>query len=137
MQTAYTDIAGRSNPDYTEVGAGEIGSLTLSPGLYKWGTGVSISTDVTLSGDASAIWIFQIGQGLTMAPGAKVILSGGAQAQNVVWQCAGGCTINTTAVIQGIVLSKTAITLNTGATAIGRLFAQTQVSLVKSTVTQP
>src|SRR3989344_6599332 len=47
METAYTDAAGRA-PDSTELGAGNIGGLTLAPGVYKWGTGVTIPTDVTL-----------------------------------------------------------------------------------------
>jgi hypothetical protein len=47
MQAAYTDAAGRSKPDFTELGAGNIGGMTLIPGLYKWGTGVKIPTDVT------------------------------------------------------------------------------------------
>jgi hypothetical protein len=33
---AYNDAAGRTSPDFTELGAGEIGGLTLVPGLYKW-----------------------------------------------------------------------------------------------------
>jgi hypothetical protein len=52
MQTAYTDAAGRA-PDFTEVGAGNIGGMTLPAGTYKWGTGVLIPTDVTLSGGAN------------------------------------------------------------------------------------
>jgi hypothetical protein len=35
MQTAFTDAAGRTNPDFTELGAGDISGLTLIPGLYK------------------------------------------------------------------------------------------------------
>ena len=50
MRTAYTDAAGRSLPDFTELGSGQIGGLTLVPGLYKWSTDVLISSDVTLSG---------------------------------------------------------------------------------------
>ena len=49
MQAAYTDAAGRA-PTVTELGAGNIGGLTLAPGVYKWGTGLTIPTDVTLSG---------------------------------------------------------------------------------------
>jgi Ice-binding-like len=60
MQAAYTDAAGRTSPDYTELGAGEIGGLTLVPGLYKWGSGVMISTDVTLAGGPNDVWIFQV-----------------------------------------------------------------------------
>ena len=64
METAYTDAAGRSHPDHTALGAGDITSMTLKPGLYKWSTGLLISAaGVTLSGNASDVWIFQIAQG--------------------------------------------------------------------------
>jgi len=49
MQTAYTDAAGRTLPDFAELGAGNIDGMTLAPGLYKWGTGVTIPTGVTLA----------------------------------------------------------------------------------------
>src|ERR1700733_11870413 len=60
MQTAYTDAAGRTIPDFTELGAGNISGMTLTPGLYKWSTGVSAdNTGFTLSGGPNAVWIFQ------------------------------------------------------------------------------
>jgi hypothetical protein len=130
MLTAYTDAAGRTNPDYTELGAGDITSMTLVPGLYKWGTGVQVAAaGVTISGGASDVWIFQIAQDLNLANGAMVTLSGGAQASHIFWQVAGQATIGTTAAMQGIILSQTAIVLNTGATLVGRALAQTAVTL--------
>jgi Ice-binding-like len=48
MQTAYTDAAGRTTPDHSELGSGAIGGLTLAPGLYKWSTSVTIPTDLTI-----------------------------------------------------------------------------------------
>jgi len=137
MEAAYTDAAGRTNPTATELGAGNIGGMTLAPGLYKWSTGVSIPTDVTLSGGAQDVWIFQIAQNLNVSSGARVILSGGAQAANVFWQVAGQATIGTTAVMNGILLCQTAIVLNTGAQLNGRALAQTAVTLDASTVTAP
>jgi hypothetical protein len=137
METAYTDAAGRTHPDETELGAGEIGGLTLAPGLYKWGTGVSISTDVTLSGGGSQYWIFQIGQGLTVASATSVILSGGANAANIIWQVAGSAMLGTTSHVEGIIMSASAITLDTGATVNGALYAQTAVSLDANTVVLP
>ncbi|TSC81970.1 MAG: hypothetical protein G01um101420_753 [Parcubacteria group bacterium Gr01-1014_20] len=86
MQTAYTDAAGRTGPTATELGAGNIGGMTLAPGLYKWSTGVTIPTDVTLSGGANDVWIFQIAQNLNISSGAKIVLMGGAQAANIFWQ---------------------------------------------------
>ena len=50
MEAAYTDAAGRPTPDFLELGTGNIGGLTLAPGLYKWTSTVTIPEDVTLSG---------------------------------------------------------------------------------------
>ncbi len=129
MELAYTDAAGRTSPDFTELGAGEIGGLTLSPGLYKWATDVLITTDVTLSGGPNDVWIFQISGNLNEANAAQVTLAGGALAKNIFWQVAGSTTIGTTAHFEGVLLGKTLIAVNTGATVNGRLFAQTAVTL--------
>jgi hypothetical protein len=137
MQAAYTDIAGRTLPDFTELGAGEIGGLTLTPGLYKWGTGVLISTDVTLNGGPNDIFIFQIAGTLTQASATRVTLTGGTQAKNVIWQVAGATAIGTTAHFEGILLDQTSIAVNTGASVTGRLLAQTAVTLQQNAVTQP
>ena len=134
MQTAYTDAAGRV-PDFTEIGAGNIGGMTLPPGTYKWSSGVQIPTDVTLNGTANDTWIFQIAGGITEASGAHVMLTGGAVAQNVLWQAADVVDIGTTALMQGVILAKTQINLKTGATVNGRLLAQTQVTLQANTIT--
>lgn len=137
MQTAYTDAAGRTLPDFTELGAGNIQGLTLVPGLYKWGTGVSIPSAVTLTGGANDIWIFQVAQDLTVGNGAIVTLSGGAQAKNIFWQVAGQATLGTTANFKGIILSQTLVALNTGAVMTGRALAQTAVTLNATAITQP
>ncbi|MGB7211447.1 MAG: ice-binding family protein [Gemmatimonadales bacterium] len=137
MQTAYTDAAGRTSPNVTELGAGNIQGLTLTPGLYKWGTGVSIPSAVTLSGGANAVWIFQIAQDLTVGNAAIVTLAGGAQAKNVFWQVAGQVTLGTTSDFKGVILSQTAIAMNTGAVVTGRALAQTAVTLDATTITQP
>lgn len=137
MQAAYTDAAGRTNPTATELGAGNIGGMTLAPGLYKWSTGVTIPSDVTLSGSASDVWIFQIAQNLNISSAKKIILAGGAQASNIFWVVAGQTTIGTTAVFNGNILDQTAIVLNTGAILNGRALAQAAVTLDSSTVTVP
>jgi hypothetical protein len=131
METAYTDAAGRSLPDFTELGAGDIGGMTLAPGLYKWGTGLLIPSNVTLSGGPDDIWIFQIAGNLTVAEGKAVILRGGAQARNIFWQVAGGVGVElgTTSHFEGILLAQAAISLRTGASINGRLLAQTAVTL--------
>jgi hypothetical protein len=134
MQTAYTNAAGRTLPDYTELGTGNIGGMTLKPGLYKWSSGVIIPADVTLSGGPNDVWVFQIAQNLVVSSGKKVILSGGAQAKNVFWQVAGQTTLGTTSVFNGNILSKTLIAMNTGATLNGKALAQTAVTLIANHV---
>jgi hypothetical protein len=134
METAYTDAAGRTLPDFTELGAGNIDGLTLVPGLYKWGTGVTIPTGVTLTGGANDVWIFQIAQDLTVGNGAIVTLSGGAQATNIFWQVAGQVTLGTTSQFKGIILCQTLIQMNTGAKLEGRALAQTAVTLDSNNV---
>ncbi len=136
MQTAFTDAAGRA-PGVTELGAGNIGGMTLTPGVYKWGTGLLIPTDVTLSGTATDVWIFQIAQDLTMASATKIVLAGGALAKNVFWQVSGLVDLGTTAHCEGVVMTMTSVTLRTGASINGRLFAQTAVNIDGSTVVEP
>jgi len=137
MQNAFTDAAGRTLPDFTELGAGNIDGLTLVPGLYKWGTGVTFATGVTLSGGANDVWIFQIAQDLTVGNGAIVTLSGGAQAKNIFWQVSGQVVLGTTSDFKGIILCQTQIALQTGATLLGRALAQTAVTLDANAVTRP
>jgi hypothetical protein len=135
METAYTAAAGTTAPaPVVGLGAGNIGGLTIAPGVYKWSTGVTIPTDVTLSGGANDVWIFQIAQTLDISSAKKVILSGGAQAKNIFWQVAGQTTLGTTSIFNGNILDLKAIVLNTGATLNGRALSQTAVTLDASTV---
>lgn len=136
METAYTDAAGRA-PDYTELGAGNIGGLVLPPATYKWGTGLLIPTDVTLSGGPNDVWIFQIAQNLTISSAVRINLAGGARPENIFWQVFGAVEFGTTSHFEGICLSQTSIVVNTGASANGRLLAQTAVTLDSNAVTQP
>ena len=136
MELAFTDAAGRA-PDDTELGAGDIGGMTLAPGVYKWGTGLLIPTDVTLAGSATDVWIFQIAENLTVSSATNVFLTGGALPENVFWQVSGLADLGTTAHCEGVVLTQTSVTLRTGASINGRLLAQTAVNIDSSTVIEP
>ncbi len=137
MGFAYLDAAGRTSPDSNEMGAGEIGGLTIAPGLHKWSTDVNISKDVTLSGGPNDVWIFQVAGTLTEANATRVTLAGGALAKNIFWQVAGSVTIGTNSHFEGVVLGKTLISVNTGASVNGRLMAQTAVTLQMNAITEP
>jgi hypothetical protein len=137
MITAYNDAAGRPSPDFLELGTGNIGGKTLVPGLYKWTSTVTLPSDVTISGGATDVWIFQISGDLTMSSAVNITLSGGAQAKNIFWQVAGQATLGTTSHFEGIILSMTGITFQTGASMNGRALAQTAVVLDANAVTKP
>ncbi|MDZ7797034.1 MAG: ice-binding family protein [Candidatus Marinimicrobia bacterium] len=137
MEIAYTDAAGRTTPDYSDLGSGAIGGQTLTPGLYKWGSSVTVASDITIDGAANDVWIFQISGDLTVSGSINVTLSGGAQAKNIFWQVSGMASMGTNAHFEGIILTQTYIAMNTGASMNGRLLAQTAVTLDQNTVTEP
>jgi hypothetical protein len=138
LTVAYNDAAGRTTAPISV--AGDIGGLTLAPGLYKSTGSLSITGNLTLDaqGDVNAAWIFQIASTLDTAPGSQVILSGGAQAKNVFWQVGTSATLGTTSIFKGTILADQSITLNTGATLDGRALARiAAVNLDGNAVTSP
>lgn len=134
MQTAYTNGAGRSHPNFLNLGAGNIGGLTLTPGLYKWTSALIIPTDITISGNSTDVWIFQVAGTLNMSSAVRMTLTGGAQAKNIFWVTAGAVTCGTTSHFEGNILGMTGINLQTGASINGRMLAQTAVTLQMNTV---
>jgi hypothetical protein len=136
MKTAFTTANGIVFPaPKVQMYAGDISGRTLRPGLYKWSTGVLITkVGVTLSGGPNDVWVFQIAQNLTVNNSAIITLAGGAQAKNVFWVVSGKATLGTTVNFKGIILSKTLISLNTGAKVTGKLLAQTAVTLIANSV---
>ncbi|MEB8330204.1 ice-binding family protein [Flavobacteriaceae bacterium KMM 6897] len=137
MQAAYTDAAGRVNPDFLNLGAGSIGGLTLTSGLYKFTSAVVIPTDVTISGGPNDIFIFQIAGNLNMSSAVNITLAGGAQAKNIFWVVAGAATIGTSSHFEGNIIGQTGINMQTGASLNGRMLAQTAVTLQMNTVNKP
>lgn len=136
MITAYNDAAGRPTPEFLELGTGNIGGMTLSAGLYRWTSTVTIPADVTLTGAADDVWIFQISGDLTQSSAINMTLNGGAQAKNIFWQVAGEATLGANSHFEGNILSMTGITFLTGASINGRALAQTAVILDANAVTK-
>ncbi len=136
METAFVDAAGRA-PNVTGLGAGTIGSISLAPGVYKWGTGLLIPTSITLDGTATDVWIFQVAGNLTIATSVNMVLGGNAKAKNIFWQVGGEMTAGTGAHLEGIFLTSTGSTLDTGASLNGRLLAQTAIIVRGSMIVQP
>jgi Ice-binding-like/Bacterial Ig-like domain len=118
--------------------SGDQGGLTLAPGIYKSTSTLSIANgNLTLDaqGNANAVWIFQIASGFTTVGGAggSVILAGGAQAKNIYWQTGSSATIGDYTSFQGNILALTSITMNSHATAVGRMLARNGAIVMTST----
>lgn len=139
METAYTDAAGRtaSSDATTNVGGGTLTSLTLAPGVYEWGSAVTIPTNLTLKGSATDVWIFKVAGTLDMAAFKEVILKGGALPENIFWQVADAVTIGADTDFKGIILGKTSITFGNFSKIEGRVLAQSAVNLDATTVIVP
>lgn len=136
MQAAYTDAASRV-PNVTGLAGGHLGGLNLSPGVYRWNSNVDISTNLTLTGGAADVFIFQINGTLDLATATSVLLAGGVLAKNIFWQVTGAVTCHPTSSMEGVILAQTSIAMQTGSSITGALLAQTAVTLDTTTVVDP
>jgi hypothetical protein len=147
LLAAYNDVVSRSTSAQTL--AGNLGGLTFTPGLYVNSSSVLISgagpnNNVTLDaqGNANAVFIFKMSSTLTTAPGAQVILAGGALAKNVYWQVGSSASLDTTTMFQGNILAAVSVTVNTNSVVTGRIFSgagggAASVTLNATTVSVP
>ena len=149
MEAAYTDAAGRPQGvgPQLNLGAGILGvgglnggtAAKLTPGVYTFGSDVTIAETIYFDGggDASAIFIIQMTGDLSQVANTQVLLLNQAKAENIFWQVAGAVTVEAGAQIQGILLVKTAVLFKTGSSLNGRILAQTACDLQMATITQP
>jgi hypothetical protein len=119
-------------------GATSIGSLdglTLAPGLYQSAAAsLALSAGATLTLNGNGTYIFQIGSTLNLA--GPIILSGGATAGNVIWLVGSSATLEGTAVAVGDVVALASITLDGGASLVGRAIALNgAVTLIDNAIT--
>ncbi len=142
LTLAYNDAAGRTpipSGPFLNPGSGNMGGMTLEAGLYKFTSDASIDgSDLTLTGTATDVWIFQIASELVVGNGIKIILAGGALPANIFWQVGTSATLGTTSVFKGTIMADQSISMNTGATLDGRALASiAAVTLASSTITRP
>jgi hypothetical protein len=139
MGIAYDDARGRLDPDFTNLGGTNLAGLTLSPGLYKWSTGVTLalSQSVTLNGGPNDVWILQIAGDLVTGANSNVVLTGGAVPENVFWQIDTALTVGANSSFKGVVLTGTAVTLGNLSVINGRLLGKTAITMDANTITKP
>jgi len=138
MLTAYNDSQGRNPPSgaYINVGAGEIGGKQFGPGVYTFNTNIGITSDVQFFGTATDIFIMKTSGSIVQAANTKVLLGGGAKAENIFWSVPLTVTIGAGAHMEGILLVATAVLFTTGSSLNGRVLSQTSVALQKAIITQ-
>jgi hypothetical protein len=140
---AYLSISPASKPGGSDPNAGELGGLTLAPGVYKSASGTfKISNgDLTLDakGDPNAVWVFQTASGLTVGiagpTGAKsVILKNGALAKNVFWYVGSAATINGAGggTMVGTIIASSGVTFSTPGNAAQTVLNGRAISLISS-----
>ena len=139
MGTAYTNASAPATPagvgvSNLNVGGGTLSGQNFVPGVYTWGSNVSITGDITITGSASDVWVFQVTGTLTVANNKKIILAGGALPANIFWQVTSAVTLQPGSDFSGNILSHTNIALQAGATLHGRALAQTAVTLIGNTI---
>jgi hypothetical protein len=125
LTAAYLAAAGLTVGRVTV--AGDLGGQTLGPGLYNSTSSLAVSSgDLILDaqGDPNATWVFQIASTLTIGNSVGIDLINGALASNIIWQVGSSATIGTSAGFKGSILALTSISVNTGATVLGRLLAR-------------
>ena len=128
LVAAYLYAEGATAPAPATV-SGDQGGKTLAPGIYKSTSTLLIQAgDLTLDGhgDANATWIFQVASAFTTVGGAggNIILTGGAQAKNIFWQTGSSAVIGDYTSFYGNILALQSITMNSHATAVGRMLAR-------------
>lgn len=124
LTAAYLEAESRTTPTPTVVGP-QVGSQTLTPGIYKSLSNLEVTSgDLILDaqGNPNGIFLFQAATMLVVTR--NIILIGGAQARNIIWQVGSSATLGTGAIFQGSILALTSITAFTGASVAGRLLAR-------------
>jgi len=137
MISAYENAGSRTEPDFTDLFEGDPGGRTLSPGLYKWGSSITISSDITISGNEEDVWIFQIDGNLNINSEVDVELTGGAQVSNIIWQVGGETLIGAGAHMEGIILSMNDIIVEEAVSINGRMLSQSAITLNSNIVNEP
>jgi len=139
--TAYTKLASNAaidgnvcpSSDPTHNLSGNLGGMTLAPGVYCI-SGVGLLTSkLTLNGPSNGIWVFKAATSLTPI-GGSVVMAGGGRACNVYWQTGTEGSLDATQFL-GNILAGSAVTFTgVGSSLVGRALAKTAVTMTGTSV---
>jgi hypothetical protein len=135
LTTAYDVAAGHPVPPANDLTGTDLGNRTLTAGAYRYTSDAQLTGPLTLDaeGDPDALFVFEIATALTTAPGSSVALVNGASPCNVYWQVGTSATLDTATAFQGNLMALASISLNDGASVIGRLLARNgEVTLINN-----
>lgn len=141
LATAYDVAAAQPVLPADDLTGTDLGNRTLSSGAYRYSSSAQLTGALTLDaeGDPNAQFVFEIGSTLTTASASSVVLINGASPCNVYWQVGSSATLGTTTAFQGNLMTLADISLNNGATVIGRLLARSAgaITLIDNVLTRP
>lgn len=107
----------------------QLGSQTLTPGVYDFGGASTANIIGTLTldgrGDPNAVFIFKASSTLVTAASSVVTLINSAQPCNVFWQVGSSATLGAASTFKGNILASVSATLGTTANVEGRVLAST------------
>jgi hypothetical protein len=136
LTTAYNVAAGQALTQ--DLSGTNLGNRTLTAGAYRYTSSAQLTGPLTLNaqGDPNAQFVFMIGSALTTASASSVVMINGANPCNVYWQVGSSATLGSTTAFQGNLMALSDISLNNGATVMGRVLARNgTVSLINNVLT--
>jgi hypothetical protein len=154
MEAAYADVADRPNDDSARIDLGDgilggaYGGLAakLTPGIYTFNTGVSVTGDIYIEGTGTAegegqgdtdVFIIQVKGNLVQSSKYNMYLLNGALAKNIFWQVEGSVTVGAGAHMAGILLANTDVTFGTDSSLDGRVLSLAGITKLPSTIAEP
>lgn len=140
LTTAYDVAAGQAVSPANDLTGTDLGNRTLRAGAYRFTSSAQLTGALTLDaqGDPNAQFVFDIASSLTTASASSIVLINGASACNVFWRVGSSATLGTTTTFRGSLMALTSISLNNGATVLGRMLARNgQVSLINNVLSAP
>ena len=109
--TAYNELV--ATPCTVTLTSPELGSQTLTSGVYCQNTALPSTLTGTLTLSGPGVFIIKLSSALVTATNSSIVLTNGASAANVFFQILGAATLGTGSTFKGTIVAMGAIVLNT------------------------